>query len=167
MTEIEALLKVDAGQLPPATVAFFAVEENDDADQRAYAALAAMTAIAAVACGLCGGGNLLIALLVLIAATFTVVATPTIRDPDPDAPRPCKRRVMVVTSQGLIVRDAWGLRSWRFDDLSDVVSSSHEHRPYIILVQRDGTRHALDYMSFQRGEQLREVIGSRLKLQTS
>ena len=74
---------------------------------------------------------------------------------------------MVVTAEGLIVRDAWGLRSWRFEDLADIAASSYEHRPYMVLIQRDGTRHALDYLSFQRPEQLRRVIDRRLRLKTT
>jgi hypothetical protein len=162
MSEVEALLSVDAGKVPPATVAFFAIDD-EASEQRAYALLAAMTSIAAVWCALLGAANMLLALMVLIAAIFAIVATPTVPAAD-DPPRPAKRHVMVVTPEGLIVRDAWGLRSWRFEDLAAAVPSTYDHRPYIVLVERDGTRHALDYLSFQRGERLRQVIGHRLKL---
>jgi hypothetical protein len=166
VSEIEALLSVDAGTIPPATVAFFAVDASAS-EQRSHAMLAALASIAAVGCALNGTNNVVIALMVLIAAMFTVIATPTIRAPgDQPAPAP-KRHVMVVTPEGLIVRDAWGLRSWRFEDLAEVVSSTYEHRPYFVLIERDGTRHAVDYLCFQRGERLREVIGRRLKLSST
>ena len=165
MSEIEALLSVDAGRLPPATFAFFA--RDAEANERlTHAILGAMAAATAVISGLLGGPDLLGALLILIAATFTIVATPTIKEDHEQEPRQIKRHVMVVTAEGLIVRDAWGLRSWRFEDLTEIAASSYEHRPYMVLIQRDGTRHALDYLSFQRPEQLRQVIGHRLRLKT-
>ena len=165
MSEIEALLSVDAGRVPPATVAFFA-RDAEAGERLTYSILGAMSALAAVTCGLLGGPDLVGALLILTAAMFTIIATPTVKEADADDNRPAKRHVMVVTSEGLIVRDAWGLRSWRFEDLADIGASSYEHRPYMVLIHRDGSRHALDYLYFQRPEQLREVIGHRLRLRT-
>ena len=37
----------------------------------------------------------------------------------------------------------------------------------MVLIERDGTRHALDYLSFQRPEQLRRVIDRQLRLKTT
>ena len=166
MSEIEALLSVDAGRVPPATVAFFA-RDAEASERLTYAVLGAMTAMVAMVSGLLGGPDLMGALLVLTAAMFTIVATPTLKEPGDGEPRQIKRHVMVVTSEAIIVRDAWGLRSWRFEDLSEIAASSYEHRPYMVLIQRDGTRHALDYLSFQRPEQLRQVIDTRLRLKTT
>lgn len=164
MSEVEALLSVDRGQVPPATVAFFACEPEPEAtERREQAMVAALAGIAAFLCALSGASYLLTALFVLAAAVIAIVATPTVGDDQPRAPSG-KRSVTVVTSQGLIVRDADGLRSWRFDELVDVVSATGEQRrPLILLVKRDGTQHALDYLSFQRGEDLRAVIDRRLK----
>ena len=166
MSEIEALLSVDAGRLPPATVAFFA-RDAEAGERLTYAILGAMTSAVAVVCGVLGGPDLVCALLILTAAMFTIVATPTLKEESEEDTRPVKRHVMVVTQEGLIVRDAWGLRSWRFEDLADIAASSYEHRPYMVLIQRDGTRHALDYLSFQRPEQLRKVIDRQLRLKTT
>jgi hypothetical protein len=166
MSDIEALLAVDAGRTPPATVAFFA-RDAEASERLTYAILGAMTALAALACGVAGGPDLVSALLILTAAMFTIVATPTLKAPSEEDARPIKRHVMVVTSEGIIVRDAWGLRSWRFEDLAEVAASSYEHRPYMVLIQRDGSRHALDYLNFQRPEQLRQVIDHRLRLKTT
>jgi hypothetical protein len=166
MSEIEALLSVDAGHTPPATLAFFA-RDADASERLTYAVLAVMTAMVALVSGLLGGPDLVGALLVLTAAMFTIVATPTLKEPADEEPRPIKRHVMVVTSEAIIVRDAWGLRSWRFEDLAEIAASSYEHRPYIVLIKRDGSRHALDYLSFQRPEQLRQVIDTRLRLKTT
>jgi hypothetical protein len=161
MSEIEALLSVDAGRVPPATFAFFA--RDAEASER----LGAMTSFAAALSGILDGPGALSALLVLVAATFTIIATPTIKEKHEQDARPIKRHVMVVTSEGLIVRDAWGLRSWRFEDLAEIAASSYEHRPYMVLIHRDGTRHALDYLNFQRPEQLRQVLGHKLSFRTA
>ena len=166
MSEIEALLSVDAGRVPPATVAFFA-RDAEASERLTYAVLGAMTAVTALLSGLLGGPDLVGALLVLTAAMFTIVATPTLKEPSDEDNRQIKRHVMVVTSEAIIVRDAWGLRSWRFEDLAEIAASSYEHRPYMVLIKRDGSRHALDYLSFQRPEQLREVIDTRLRLKTT
>jgi hypothetical protein len=163
MTDIEALLSVDRGQVPPETVAFYA-RDDDSFERRRYALVAAMTGVAAAACAACGGEPLLVALMVLVAAVGAVLATPTIRDGG-DGPRSCKQPVMVVTARALLVRDGWGLRSWRFEDLEDVIASSYNFRPCLVLVQRDGSRHAVDYLNFHRGERLHEVITDHLSSQ--
>jgi len=133
MSEIEALLSVDAGHTPPATVAFFA-RDAEASERLTYAVLGAMTAWVALISGLLGGPDLVGALLVLTAAMFSIVATPTIKDPSDEAARPIKRHVMVVTSEAIIVRDAWGLRSWRFEDLAEHplmgTSQSQKHVSY-------------------------------------
>jgi hypothetical protein len=169
MSEIEALLAVDAGHTPPATMAFMAFFARDaEASERlTYAILGAMTAFAALASGLLGGPDLVGALLILTAAMFTIVATPTIKNEHEEDTRPIKRHVMVVTTEAIIVRDAWGLRSWRFEDLAEIAASSYDHRPYMVLIKRDGSRHALDYLNFQRPEQLRQTIDRQLRLKTT
>jgi len=165
MTEVEALLSVDCGELPPATVAFF---ERDPAaeDRQTHAMLAAMTGSFAALSALGGIDYHITALFVLIAAMLVVATMPTLRREPAEHSR-AKRFVTVVTARGIIVRDAGGLRSWRFDELAAVVPACHGPRPYIVLVERDGTRHALDYLSYQRAETLREVIRRRLRLQSA
>ena len=165
MSEIEALLSVDRGEVPPATYAFF--ERDTTAEDRlSHAILAATASIAAAMSTLAAVDLRVTALFVLIAAMLIVVATPTVnREPAPGSGG--KRCVTVVTASGIIVRDARGLRTWRFDELAGVVSATFGPRPYIVLVERDGSRHALDYLSCQRGEALREVIGHRLRLQST
>src|SRR6185369_16271640 len=149
MSEIEALLSVDRGEMPPATVAFF---ERDAAaeDRLSHAILAATAGFAAAMSTLAAVDLRITALFVLIAAMLIVTATPTVGAASAGGAR-AKRFVTVVTACGIIVRDARGLRTWRFDELAGVVAASHGPRPYIVLVERDGSRHALDYLSFQRG----------------
>jgi len=97
MSEIEALLSVDAGRVPPATVAFFA-RDAEASERLTYAVLAAMTSMVAVVSGLLGGPDLMGALLVLTAAMFAIVASPTLKDPAEGETRQIKRHVMVVTT---------------------------------------------------------------------
>ena len=167
MSEVEALLSVDRGVMPPSTVAFF---ERDPAaeDRLSHALLAATAGFAAAMAAVAMVDLRVTALFVIIAAILIVMATPTVgaRSEDADA-RTGKRFVTVVTPQGIIVRDARGLRTWRWGELQGVVSASHGPRPYIVLVDHDGRRHALDYLSFQRGEALRDAIGRRLRLDAS
>ena len=165
MNEIEALLSVDRGEIPPATFAFFERDVSAE-DRRAHAILAAMTGIAAALSAISGTDYHVTALFVLISAMLVIATTPTVSR-EPAGRTSSKRFVTVVTARGIIVRDAGGLRSWRFDELSAVVPACHGPRPYIVLVERDGSRHALDYLSFQRGDALREVIGRRLRPQSA
>ena len=71
--------------------------------------------------------------------------------------------MLLVTPNGIIVRDAWGLRSWSFDQLIEALPWSFEQRPHLLLIERDGTRHAVDYLGFARGEHLRQVLLERVK----
>jgi hypothetical protein len=166
MTEVETLLNVDAGRIPPDAVAFF--RHNTDADAAAGLSRAALAlsivvvavAAAALALAIGGTGRLPVTLLGIGAALLALRATPTLR---PDrAPAPT-RQVMVVTARGLIMRDSWGLRSWRFDDLTTVAPCRARGRAYLMLVERGGREHVIDLFGFQRGEHLRAVIGSRLR----
>jgi hypothetical protein len=161
MTEIEALLAVDAGSVPPDTLAFFA-QEPDSAERRTYVGLSVATGMMALAGALGGVQRPLVALILIASTALAVLAIPIIRPREADEPRG-KRDVFVVTARGLIVRDAWGLRSWQFDDLCEAFSWSYDHRPHLILVEHDGRRHAVDYLRFKRGDDLRRVIIDRVK----
>jgi hypothetical protein len=159
MTEVEALLSVDAGQIPPGTVAFFE-QDGDPAATRTYITLAVSTAVIAVGCALAGASRYLVAPMLIAAASLGVMAWPT--EPDEGETRPIKRQVMVVTPTGLIVRDEFGLRSWQFADLAGVFSRVYNQRPHLVLVERGGTRHAIDLGRFQRRERVREILAERL-----
>src|SRR6185369_15996956 len=76
MSEVEALLSVDAGRIPPDTLAFF--RKNADLGVlRARAVLSSVFGIAGVVMA-CAGGPRLPAMLLLIAAALTaVLSTPT------------------------------------------------------------------------------------------
>ena len=163
MTEVEALLAVDRGRVPADTLAFFA-RDPDFTERRTYAALAVGAAMAAMACALGGAQRPLIAVILIATTALTILSVPTQSHESEPAH---KRHVFVITPKAIIVRDAWGLRSWHFDQLSEVLLWSYEHRPHLVLVERDGARHAVDYLGFRRGEKLRDVLLERVKPPTA
>lgn len=153
MTDIEALLSVDAGRVPEGAVAFF-TRDPEIGQRRLCAVTSGLLAIGAIACGFMGAGLISVAMLALGAGVFAVLATPTISDEE----RPVKRQVVVVTPTGIIMRDAQGLRSWTFEDLTDSSSWIHADRVDLLLVRRDGTRIFIDCHGFDRGDKLPDVI---------
>jgi hypothetical protein len=160
MSEIEALLKVDGGQVPPGAVAFF-LGDVDATERRTYAALAVLAAVAAAACVGLGAGRFVVMLLVLAGTALALLAMPTARESHEQAA--VKRPVIVVTPHALVMRDEWGLRVWRFEDLTSVSAAVHEQRPQLVLVCRDGKRHLVDCLRFRHGERVREVVDQRLR----
>jgi hypothetical protein len=160
MTDVEALLSVDAGKTPPGVVAFFMADPERDI-QLPWLVMAVTSGVAAIAAGCVGAGLLPVTLLLLCASLFGVFATPTL---SADGRPTIKRQVMVVTSEGLIVRDACGLRSWRLDDMADVSARIFDCRTYLDIVDRHGTRHSIETIGFRRGDRVREVITNRLRL---
>ncbi len=160
MTEIEALLSVDAGHTPPGTVAFF-LDDGTRGFRRLPALLSAAAGLAALAWGLNGGGRHGVAFLLLVGAMLALRSLPTLRD---DANRDPKRQVLVITTLGLIVRDGSGLRIWQFEELTDVVAGIHDSRPFLNLIDRTGTRHTIECAVYGRGERVRRVLSSRLPL---
>jgi hypothetical protein len=161
MTEVEALLAVDKGRVPPNTLAFFA-REPDFLERRTYAALAIIAAAAAIAAILGGAQRPLVAIMLIATTALVILCMPT---QQAEEEQPQKRHVLVVTPSGIIVRDAWGVRCWSFENLCEALIWSHEHRPQVVLVERNGTRHAVDYLGFNRGEHLRDVLLNRVKSQ--
>jgi hypothetical protein len=161
MSEVEVLLSVDAGRVPPDAVVF-AAADPEGPSRRLNAVLAALCALAMIGCILGGLGRELVALLALIAGIFVVLATPTEAEPDEPARKPA---TLVVTPRGMIVRDDDGLRSWRFDELAEVVPYLHTTGEGLLLVGRDGSREFLDNRLFRRGEMLVDIIRRRLRPQ--
>lgn len=159
MTDVEALLAVDKGRVPAGTLAFFA-QDPDLNERRTYAILAMVAGIAGLACALGGAQRPLVAVIFIASTALVILSAPTLRpqEEEPDY----KRHVLLVTPSGIIVRDSWGLRSWSFEDLTEVLPWNYEHRPHLLLIERDGTRHAVDYLGFNRGEHLREVLLDRV-----
>jgi len=159
MSDVEALLSVDAGRVPPGTVAFFA-RDPEAPKRRFFFVLAVLVAGAAVASAIAGLSRPPIAILALAAIALFVQSLPP--EQDPEVKRQ-KRPTLVVTQSGMIVRDGWGLRSWSFDELEDVRPFLHQQRIGLLIAKRDGSRQFVDTLSFERGEKVNELIGRRLK----
>lgn len=160
MTDVETLLRVDAGRTPPGAIAFF-MDDEDRGLRRTLTVLAVLAALGVGACVYAGVGLMPISLLVLATGLLAVGGIRTIpEDMDPTA----KRRVLVVTASGIIVRDRQGLRNWSFEDLADVVAGVSERRPYLDIIDRRGIHHTFECLEPRRGERARKVIASRLRL---
>ena len=167
MSDVEALLSIDAGKTPPGTIAFF-TRDPEAAQRRLYQVLAVLVGGAAVVVGafVCSGGlvgvhRLPVALLALAAIALALAGLPPERDPLTSR---YKRRALVLTATGMIMRDSSGLRSWAFDQLKDVRPYLHHQRIGLLITQQDGSRDFVDTLSFERGDKVRELIGRRLKL---
>lgn len=163
MTEIEALLSVDAGKTPPETVAVF-LDDGTRAFRRTPAVVAVAAGLAAGASGFAGLGHGCVALLLLTAGLLALRAMPTLPE---DENRDPKRQVLVITRFGIIVRDLSGLRRWRFDELRDVVAGIHGERPFLTFIDRDGKRHTVDCAAYRHGERARRVVSARLRVKTT
>ena len=159
MSDIEALLSVDAGKVPSGVVAFFA-RDQEASRRRAFTVFAILMAAATTAAYFAGAGRPGTALLALATLALTIQALPPERDPEQARQ---KRPTLVVTANGVIVRDGSGLRSWSFEDLADVRPFLHQQRIGLLFARRDGSREFVDTLSFERGEKVNELIGRRLK----
>ncbi len=159
MSDVEALLSVDAGRVPPGTVAFFA--RDPERTKRRVLAVFALLMGGTVVAGLLGGlGRPPIALLALTTIGLFVMALPPERDPETAGH---KRATLVLTPNGMIVRDNSGLRAWSFDELVDVRPFLHQQRVGLLIARRDGGREFVDTLLFKRGEKVNELIVRRLK----
>ena len=159
MSDIEALLSVDSGRVPTGVVAFFA-RDPETSRRRAFTVFAVLMAIATTGAYFAGAGRPGVALLALATLALVIQALPPERDPEQARQ---KRPTLVVTANGVIVRDGSGLRSWNFDDLLEVRPFLHQQRIGLLFAKRDGSREFLDTLSFERGEKANELIGRRLK----
>jgi hypothetical protein len=158
MSEVQTLLSVDAGKVPPGAIAFFP-RDADAPARRIRAVLAVIVLAAAFGLALSGSMRPLAALLALAGVALTVGAMPT--KPDQDEP-PSKRPTLVLTATGMILRDSGGLRTWCYDDLLHVSPFVHELTLGLLVIRKNGKREFLDTASFERGEKVRELLGRRI-----
>jgi hypothetical protein len=159
MSDVEALLSVDGGKVPAGVAAFFA-RDPEAARRRAFTVFAILLAIGTVGAFFAGAGRPGVALLALGTLALIIQALPPEQDPDKARQ---KRPTLIVTANGVIVRDGSGLRSWSFEDLVDVRPFLHQQRIGLLFAKRDGSREFVDTLSFERGEKVNELIGRRLK----
>ena len=128
MSEVEALLSVDAGRVPPGAVVFRA--RDPDAEVRR------------------------LRMVLAVSATRT--------EPEGEEARH-KRPAMVLTTTGIIVRDASGLRSWQYEDIADVRTCVCQGQIGIVVVLTTGAMHFIDNLSFARGEHVGGLIRRHLQ----
>jgi len=159
MSEVEALLCADAGNVPPGAMVF-RVRDPEAPTRRLYALLAISVVALAIGCAMTGAGRTPVALLLLAAGMLGVWSFPNELEA---AAKRDKQPTLVVTQTGMIVRDAHGLRSWQFEDLVDVRPFVYEGRVGLLVVDTEGRRDFVDHLLFQRGEDLREIICGHLK----
>jgi hypothetical protein len=159
MSDVETLLNVDAGRIPPDAVVF-AAADPEAANRRLNAFLAITAGLGTIGCLLSQIGREPVFLLGIITAIFAVLALPT--TPEPEEARH-KRPTLVITPRGVIVRDDCGLRAWSFDELAEVLPYVHTTGEGLLLVRRDGSREFLDNRLFRKGERVSEVIGRYFK----
>lgn len=160
MTDIEALLSVDAGRTPRGVVAVF-LDDGTRGFRGGHGALGLAAGVAAGLSGVAGWGAAPITLLLLAGAFLALHALPTLPE---DENRDPKRKVLVITATGLIVRDDAGLRRWLFEDLTDVVAGVQDSGPYLKLVDRAGRRHTVSCPALRRGERVRRLLSARMQL---
>jgi len=159
MSEVEVLLSVDAGRIPPDAVVFHAADPEAPI-RRMYTFLAVTGAMGSLGVALSSVGIEAVLLLAIVTAVMVVLALPTSLEPE-EARN--KRPTLVVTPRGVIVRDDGGLRTWRFDELAQVLPCHHAHGDGLLLIGNDGSRQFLDCLVFRQGYRLGEVIGTRMK----
>ena len=158
MTDIEILLRVDAGAIPNGARAFF-MRDRSQSRRHLYAVVSVLSFLAAVIVAIAALRQVWVFALALLSVFFAVLATPTVAEP---GPRLVKRPVMVVTPTIIMLRDSQGFRSWDFDTLAGAEASRHADRLDLILVARDGTRSFVDGRAFDDGDGLLNAISTNL-----
>jgi hypothetical protein len=159
VTDVEALLSADAGRAPPGTVVLHA-RDLEGPTRRARVIAAAAIGGIALTCAIAGADIDLVAVLALLAALLGVLATPTHSEHETVR---VKQPRLVVTDSGMIVRDQWGLRSWRFADLAEVRPYLDDRRVGLVLIAQDGSRQFLDNLAFEGGEDLVAIIDKHMR----
>jgi hypothetical protein len=159
MSEVEALLSVDAGRVPAGAVVFRARDPEAEV-RRLRTVLAVGAGLVTVGLAIAGVSREPIAMLVLTTAMLGLSATRT--EPAGEEARH-KRPTMVLTTTGMIVRDANGLRSWQYDEITDVRTCVCQGQIGIVVVLSNGAMHFVDNLSFARGEHVGGLIRRHLQ----
>jgi hypothetical protein len=159
MTEVEALLAVDAGKAPPGVVVFRARDPEAEV-RRVRRILAVGSGVVTVLLAVAGATREPVAMMALTTAMLAISASRT--EPSEEEARH-KRPTIVLTTTGMIVRDSNGLRSWQFEDISDVRACVCQGRVGMVVASRDGSLHFLDNLQFSRGEHLSALVRRHLQ----
>lgn len=159
MSEVEALLSVDAGKVPDGAVVFRARDPEAEV-RRLRTVLAVGAGLVTVALAAAGASREPVAMLVITTAMLALSATRT--ELSPEEARQ-KHPTMVLTKTGMIVRDAQGLRSWQYEEISDVRACVCQGQVGIVVVLRNGGLHFVDNLLFARGEAVSGLIRRHLQ----
>lgn len=157
MTSVEALLTVESGRVPGGVQVF--LEQDADAGRsRSWLFMCAFITIVAAITGVQGGEPLGVLAIAIFAAMAAVMAIPTRTEEEPRKPR-----VILLCDKGLIVREHWGLRNFRYDELTRVFVMTIDGEPQLCLEDKAGDAHLLDYLSFRMGDALRTQLDQRIR----
>ena len=159
MSEVEALLNVDAGRIPPGAVVFRARDPESEV-RRLRTVLAVGAGLVTVGLAIAGVTRDPIGVMVLITAMLALSASRTQAQGDEAR---YKRPTMVLTTTGMIVRDASGLRSWQYEEITDVRTCVCQGQMGIVVVLAGGAMHFIDNLSFARGEHVGGLIRRHLQ----
>lgn len=160
MTDVEALLRIDAGDRPADVQVSF--ERDPYAGRRRCTWLAVGLGVLTMAAAL-GEKHRPELLLVPIACLVSALVVWPSREEE-DELSDGRPRVMLVTQRGLLVRDPWGIRNWAFADIALVGLGAVEGRVQMVLRDTEGGSHLIDHLMFDRGEELYQTIGTRLAM---
>jgi hypothetical protein len=119
----------------------------------------------ALALVIAGASKMGAALLGLAGVALALGAIPTKREEEDERPR--KPTTLVVTSEGIVVRDENGMRYWLFDDMSDARPYSDRTTSGLLIVRKNGKRDFVDTTLFERGEKVRDAVGHWLKVRAA
>jgi hypothetical protein len=157
MTNVEALMSVEAGRVPEGVRVF--VERDEDSGRgRVWGVLALL--LGGITCFVAATGTQTrdtpyeVGLMAVFTAFALIMATPT-TDEQMSARR---RRVLVVGKDGFITRDAYGLRNWLFDEIVSIALCTFDGVPHLMLEDRFGKEHLLDHANFENAEALLEIL---------
>lgn len=151
MTNVEALLTVESGRVP-AGVQVFHERDSEAAQTRGWLVMCGFLALVAAVTGVQGGKPLGVLAMAIFAAMAGVMAVPTA------AEEPRKPRVILLCERGFIVREHWGLRNWRYDELARVYVLVVDGEQQLCLEDTAGQAHLIDYQNFRAGSVLRQRL---------
>lgn len=156
MTNVEALLNVEKGFVPHGVEVF--QERNPDLPrQRAWLGLCAFLGLVALVLRVQGAEPLGVLVVAIFAAMAAVMAIPT-HDEEPRKPR-----LLLLCDKGIIAREHWGLRNWRYDELVRVWVVFVDGQQQLCVEDAAGDAHLIDHLNFKNGQRLRGLLEQRIR----
>jgi len=161
VTNIETLLQVEGGTVP-AGVEVFREPDLQAGRRRMWALISMALAATAVTLMVREGGKAFewqpIMLLALLSGAALIMALPTRAEP-----REARiSRILIVSPQGLIARDHWGLQNFDFSEMDSVRRCFVCGTPHLCIRDRFGQEHLLSYAAFDRAERIPFLLSERV-----